>query len=193
MKKSYLFSLIILLTSLSSLSARSGEGDALPSVQVTTIENQPIDLKEAVGDTPTVLIFYRGGWCPYCTKHLADLNSVKDSLKDLGFQIIAVSTDQSSELAKTPNITELDYTLLSDAKMHASDALGISYAMSDKMVKKYIAYGINLEKASGETHHKLPHPAAYLIKDGTIRYAYINEDYQVRLSGEEILAKAKEL
>src|SRR5271155_3893693 len=34
---------------------------------------------------PQVLIFYRGGWCPYCNTQLADLHEVEPKLRKSGF------------------------------------------------------------------------------------------------------------
>ena len=37
-------------------------GSEVPSVEVLTLDGAAVDLKAAVGDTRTVVIFYRGGW-----------------------------------------------------------------------------------------------------------------------------------
>ena len=37
-------------------------GAELPSAQVRALDGEAIDLRDAVGDRPALLIFYRGGW-----------------------------------------------------------------------------------------------------------------------------------
>ena len=40
------------------------------SVMVRRTDGTAITLAAATGGAPTVLVFYRGGWCPFCTRHL---------------------------------------------------------------------------------------------------------------------------
>ncbi len=45
----------------------------------------------------------------------------------------------------------------------------------------YAKKGIDLEAASGQTHHQLPVPSVFLVeRGGTIRWVYSNPDYRVR-------------
>ena len=37
-------------------------GTEVPSVEVRSVDGDPLDLKVAVQERPTILIFYRGGW-----------------------------------------------------------------------------------------------------------------------------------
>ena len=41
-------------------------GDRIPDVTVRNEDNQELKLTRLVSRKPTVLVFYRGGWCPYC-------------------------------------------------------------------------------------------------------------------------------
>lgn len=43
---------------------------------------------------PTVVLFYRGGWCPYCNAQLSDLHIVEPKLPASGFEIVFLSTDR---------------------------------------------------------------------------------------------------
>lgn len=191
---------LILLTSLAvafTLGTAAAEplkqGDTIPDVTVQTVDDKPLRLKELVAEAPTVLIFYRGGWCPFCTRHLSALVDIQDDLKAVGVQMLAISIDQPSKLKETPQYDEFSYTLLSDADAEAAEAFGLVFTVPDELVAKYKSeYGIDLEAASGATHHKLPHPAVYVVsEDGTIQFDYVNEDYKVRLEPQKVLAAAK--
>jgi peroxiredoxin len=164
-------------------------GAPIPEVTLRDAEDQPVKLRETIAAKPAVLIFYRGGWCPFCTKHLMALVEIKDELLQSGYQILAISTDQPAKIKKTPNREKLDYTLLSDSKMTAAKAFGISFQVPDDLVSKYKnEYQIDFEAASGETHHLLPHPAVFIVsKDGVIRFAHVNPDYKTRLDPQAIL------
>lgn len=142
-------------------------------------------------DRPAMLIFYRGGWCPYCNRHLAELRHVVPELEERGMDVYFLSADSPDNLASAlhGDVEGLDYTLLSDAKLGAAEAFGLAFRVSDDYYQQAKEYGLDLEEASGETHHALPIPAAYLIDAaGMIRFAHTNPDYTVRLSAEELRA-----
>jgi peroxiredoxin len=168
-------------------------GDPLPEAVVRTEAGEPLTLRAAGAGKPTVLIFYRGGWCPYCTKHLAALVEIEGELRAAGFQIVALSMDRPDKLRARATHEKLPYTLLSDSRAEAAQACGIAFRVEDALVATYRdKYGIDLEADSGETHHLLPHPAVFIADAaGVVRFAHVNPDYRVRLGGGEILAAAR--
>jgi peroxiredoxin len=184
-----------LLAATQSNSAPLQEGDSIPDVKLRTETNQEVSLRKLVAEKPTVLIFYRGGWCPFCTRHLSDLAGIEEDLKKAGAQLLAISMDQPSKLRETPNRDKLDYRLLSDSEAVAAKAFGIAFQVEDDLVKKYKeSYQIDLEAASGQSHHLLPHPAVFVADTkGTIRFAYVNSDYKVRLEPAKILEQVRKL
>jgi len=168
-------------------------GDSVPDTQVHDAEGKSLTLHEALGSKPAVVVFYRGAWCPYCVKHLDALSGAEQEIKDLGYQLIAISVDQPSKLREMPAVAALDYTLLSDSSTDAAEAFGIAFKVDDATVKKYKEkFKIDLEAASGQTHHRLPHPAVYVIDaKGLIQFAHVNENYRERLAPEKVLEAAK--
>ena len=40
-------------------------GETLPNVTLKNVNGEAVDLNNLVSQKPTVLIFYRGGWCPF--------------------------------------------------------------------------------------------------------------------------------
>jgi peroxiredoxin len=174
-------------------SASLKEGDSIPDVRLRTDDNREVSLRKLAGEKPTVLIFYRGGWCPFCTRHLSDLAGIEKDLEKAGAQLLAISMDQPSTLRETPNRDKLGYRLLSDSEAVAAKAFGIAFQVEDDLVRKYKdSYKIDLEAASGQTHHILPHPAVYVVDTaGKIRFAYVNPDYKVRLEPAKILEQVR--
>ncbi len=47
-----------------------GEGDKAPNATLRHLDGQEVNVGDLCAVKPTVLIFYRGGWCPYCNTHL---------------------------------------------------------------------------------------------------------------------------
>ncbi len=167
-------------------------GLKLPEITLADSTGATYELTKSLSNGPAILVFYRGGWCPFCNAQLSELGKIEPDLLKLGYRIFAISPDSPTELAKTSAKHKLNYKLLSDSKMKASSALGLSFKLDDETVQKYKGYGIDLEKNSGETHHLLPVPAVYIVgTDGVVDFSYVNPDYKTRVPGDLLLAAAK--
>ena len=168
-------------------------GGIIPQVNLQDAAGKKNNLSEQIKQKPAVIIFYRGGWCPYCNQHLRQLKTIEPKLRKLGFQILAVSPDRPSELSKSIEKQQMTYKLLSDNKMKAARAFGIAFRVADKTLKKYEQYGIDLQSASGQNHHLLPVPSVFIVgTDGVIDFAYSNPDYKIRMTAEEVLQAAED-
>lgn len=170
-------------------------GVKVPNVTVRTLENKEAKLADTLKGKRTVLIFYRGGWCPFCNKHLSELGAAKEQFTKMGFQVVAISPDTPSELTKTLDKSHLDYTLVSDSKADAMKAFGVAYRMPDETFSTYKNnYNIDVEAASGQNHHILPVPALFLIDEkGMVRFTHSNPDIRVRMSAQEVIDAASKL
>ena len=113
----------------------------------------------------------------------------------MGFQIIAASADRPQKLAQTSEKVNMTYQLVSDASQEGAKAFGLAYKVDDQTHQRYKkGLGLDLEEASGYSHHILPVPAVYIIgTDGVIRFQYVNPDYRVRLDPDILLAAAQAL
>ena len=168
-------------------------GDQLPPhLFPLTINNRPFDLSKSVHQKPTVLIFYRGGWCPFCNLQMGQLQAIQGKLKSMGYQMLAISADNPAHIRQSIKKHHLSYTLLSDHKMAASIAFGLAFKVSDVILQQYKTYHINLDQASGDKSHILPVPAAYVFdRQGKIVFAYSNPNYKVRVNPNLLLRAAK--
>lgn len=167
-------------------------GQKVPKLTLKNPAGENVKLHKLFKDKPALLVFYRGGWCPYCNLHLSELRKIEQPLKDLGFQIIAVSPDKPSELQKTGEKNELGYTLLSDSDAAAIKALGLAFKVGTTMSVAMKTFGVNLEESSGEDHHLLPVPAALLVNSkGLVTFSFVAPNYKVRVDNDVIMAAAK--
>jgi peroxiredoxin len=167
-------------------------GQPIPDVSLRTADGQVLALQAAAKEQPLVVIFYRGGWCPFCNRHLGQLQEAQPQLKELGYRILAISPDRPEKLAESTTKGGLSYTLLSDSSMAAAQAFGLAFEVDAPMLKKLDSYNIDIEGASGETHHLLPIPAVFIVgQDGVIDFSYANPDYKTRLAPEVLLSAAK--
>lgn len=167
-------------------------GMAAPGFVVRDVEDSPFDFDPAAMEKPVVLTFFRGGWCPYCNLHLSEMRLAEQQLKDRGFDIWFISIDSPEYLLESLDDPNIGYTIYSDSSLDATRSFGLAFRVDDDTNERYLEWNIDLEKASGESHHVLPAPATYIIgDDGVINFAYINPLYTARLHPDVLLAAAK--
>lgn len=167
-------------------------GMRVPDVALTTVASASPSLAAALDGKPTVVVFYRGGWCPFCNVQLGALQTVLPDLEKLGLRVVAMSPDRPEKLAPLIAKHHLGYTLLSDSSMCAAQAFGVSFRVEDGIVERYRSMQMDLEGDSGERHHLLPVPSVFIVDaDGTVRFSYANPDYKVRLDPQVLLAAAR--
>ena len=168
-------------------------GTAAPDAGLRDLDGNDVTLHAIVAGKPTVLIFYRGSWCPYCNLHLSDLVTVEEELRSLGYQIIAISPDRPEELNKMTAADRLNYRLFSDPQAEAMKKFGVAYQVDDTTLMNYRQkFNVDLERSSGQTHHILPVPAVFILdRRGKIVFVHADPDYKVRMKGAEVLAAAK--
>lgn len=188
---------LTLLLSLQTIFAQNGMHDVcplkvgaeVPELSVTNEDGQNVELNSILAEKPTVLVFYRGAWCGYCTKHLAELNNAQTDIAAAGYQIIGISPDQAEKLAESNKRAESEINVYSDSDLKAIQAFGLDWKVGDELFTKYKnEYQLDLEEWSGQEHHALPVPAIFIVRDNTIVFQYVNPNYKMRLSAETLLA-----
>ena len=173
-------------------------GDRAPRFTVRTIDDKPYVFDPDNLENPTVLISFRGGWCPYCNMHLSELRTVIPEIRESGFDVLFLSNDRpellyfSLQRETQEDIDGLGYVILSDAEIHAAMALGTAYR-TDKGLTDYLEEkGRDYAGSSIGKHNALAVPAVYVInKAGDIVYDFVNADYKVRLPADKLLIAAK--
>ena len=66
-------------------------GEKTPDLSVQNTNNEEVRIQALFASKPTVLIFYRGGWCPYCNLHLVELQGIEKEILKAGYQIVAIN------------------------------------------------------------------------------------------------------
>ena len=161
-------------------------GEKIPETQVLTIEGKSVSTSDLFKAGITIVIFYRGGWCPYCNTHLSEVGQIESELRALGYTIIAISPDAPENLKKSVDKNKLTYTLVSDKTGALARAMGIAFKAPQPYEKLLVP------NQGEETELHLPVPAVFLVnEEGGILFEYINPNYKNRISGELLLSTAK--
>jgi peroxiredoxin len=112
-------------------------GMQAPSFEVFSVEGQPVRFDPENMHKPLVLTFFRGGWCPYCNLHLAELRKAESELKEMGFDIWFISIDRPEMLYDSLEQPDIGYTILSDSKLEATRAFGLAFRVTDETVERF--------------------------------------------------------
>lgn len=163
-------------------------GEKAPKVILTHLNGKTDSLTTILSKQETVLIFYRGGWCPFCNVQLTELQAIESDILKLGYQIVAISPDSPENLKSSIEKNKLNYQLLSDANMNVAQQFGIAFNVPESSKER-------LAKSSGgQNPGQLPVPSVFVFnRQGEILFEYINPDYKKRISGSLLLAVLKEL
>ena len=161
-------------------------GTALPDATLANSDGA-LQLKSLTKDQATIIAVFRGGWCPYCTKHLQELESMQAELNSQGYNIIAIAPDTAENLAQAAKKFNVTFPVLADTDFAFSNATGLTFALDAKTLKKYHGYGIPLQNDPTTSAPSLPEPALIITAaDGTIRYFHRNENFKQRMAPEDI-------
>ncbi|MFO8235031.1 MAG: peroxiredoxin-like family protein [Bacteroidales bacterium] len=163
-------------------------GEKIPSGVLKTPDGEEHNVSTILQEKPTILLIYRGGWCPYCNTHLAEIQQAESQILELGYQLVAISPDSPKNLKSTDEEHQLNYSLYSDTDGNFLKDLGIIFNAPGK-------YSDMLSKRSNEKNQGfLPVPSVFVVDtSGTILFEYINPDYKTRISAGLLLAVLKEL
>lgn len=163
-------------------------GETFPGIEVTGTDGQPIGFLDVLQEKPSVLIFYRGGWCPYCSAHLMEMGEIEKQILDLGYQVIAISPDKVEKLKDIEMMDDINYHLYSDASGALMKATGIAFKAPERYGERL------LDWSGGENNGLLPVPSVFIVnQSGEIEFEYINPNYKKRMSGDLLLAVLKVL
>ena len=164
-------------------------GETLPNANFQNVEGETVQLKAILEEKPTILVFYRGGWCPYCNVQLSGLVEIEEDILELGYQIVAISPDDYKNLQSTIENNSTKYKLLSDPNGEFIQEIGIAFKTSSSLKEYIIGKG-----QKGKTSSVMPAPTVMIVdKKGVIKFEYINPNYKERIGGDMLLSVLKTL
>jgi peroxiredoxin len=168
-------------------------GEEAGSFSLQDSDDVSIVLEELLEDSAVMLVFYRGGWCPFCNFQIRELTESYGEFERRGVLPVAISVDRTEESARTNAAYEIPFPVLSDPDLVAHEAFNVTYQVPAEEVERLRNMGMDLEEHSGRTHHSVAIPAVFLIgADGVVRWAHANEEYRVRPTLEQLVSAIDE-
>jgi peroxiredoxin len=137
-------------------------GSSAPDFKLQSLDGGWVQLSELLGKK-VLMIFYRGHWCPFCVGHLQDIQSLLPELEKRGYQVLAISPEDATDMQKIADRMDRPYRFLSDINLKVTDL-----------------YGIRRDE-------ELPHPAMIVLDDlGIVKWFYVGENYKQRPSAQQL-------
>lgn len=156
-------------------------GEKIPDIDVISTEGKKVSIKKIVAKKKTLLIFYRGGWCPFCNLHLGEINSVQKKIVEMGYQIVAISPDSFGYTKKSEK--SINYEIYSDASGKLMSAMGIAFQASSYKKK------LNERSNNLNNNSLLPVPSIFVLSpSGKILFEYISPNYTHRIKRQLLLS-----
>jgi peroxiredoxin len=186
----YPFFLFLLLAFISKSDDPKGlsVGAIAPKFDATDQFGKQYDLEEQLKNGPVVLMFYRGHWCKYCNRQLEQLSDSLEFIFEKGASVVTVTPEVMEFVDETSRKFNRSFRIISDTDMKIMNAYKVTFKVNNGTNTKYKISGIKLDEFNGDNGANLPVPATYIInQDGTIKYAFFNENYKKRVSVETIL------
>lgn len=111
---------------------------------------------------PVVLVFYRGQWCQFCRRQLAQLAASYEAIRSLDAGLIAISTESPDDTPDPAATRACPFPLVSDPSMSIIDRYGVRD---------------DTDPAGRQTAR----PATFILDaTGTVRFCHVGADYQDR-------------
>ncbi len=164
-------------------------GSKAPQVAFLRTNGESVSLEQLQKQQTAVLMFYRGGWCPFCDLTLRAFEAYYEKFLAAGAHLYAVSPQLENYTEQTASSRNLSFELLSDPGNKAASAFHLDWTLKEPEQNLYKAFESDLEKYNGDAEWKLPAPAVFVLdRNGIVRWQQVNADYTKRAEPEEVLA-----
>ncbi len=168
-------------------------GDQAPNFTLTNQSGQEVSLSGLLEQGPVVLMWYRGGWCPYCNITLAAYQERLSDITAQGATLVALTPELPDKSMSTAEKNALEFQVLSDVGNEVAREYGVVFKLTDGVHESY-EKGFGLSQFNGDESGELPLAATYVIdRDGTIRWAFLDADYRNRAEPADVIAALEKL
>ena len=170
------------------------QGDKAPDFALPDVNGETVQLSQLLTKGPVVLIFYRGGWCPYCNLALRSYQGILPEMQQAGATLVAVSPQTPDNSLSAREKMDLSFPVLSDRGNIVARSYGLVFTVAPGVQAVQRGMGLDLARVNGSETWELPIPGSYVIaQNGTITLAFVDPDYTHRLEPAAILTALEQL
>ena len=190
----------MVLSAADELRARAEErksprvGDIAPAFALPDEHGRIVHLAERLANGPVVLLFVRGGWCPFCTLTLRAYQAVLPEIHAAGADLLAISPQPAGSCSAMAERDLLAFSTLSDQGMSVARRYGLDYEMAPFLRALYTRLGHDLPRIYQTGTWVVPFSASFIIgQDGRVVRAHIDTAPHHRLEPADALKTLRTL
>jgi peroxiredoxin len=164
-------------------------GSTAPDFELPDSQGRPVKLSQLATDHNVLLVFYRGGWWPYCNFQVRKFSTRFDELDKRRIRPVFVSVDEVDGALVTEQAYHVPFPLLSDPDLKAHHAFRVAEEVSPEGVKQLAKVGISLERWSQRKHRQIAIPSIFLLdSQRKVVWAHADRNHRRRPKLNQILA-----
>ena len=170
------------------------KGEQLLPFTLPNHQGNEVALAGLLEKGPAVVVFYRGGWCPYCNLELAAFQKSLSEITSLNASLIAITPELPDASLSTKEKNTLAFDVLTDKNSTYAKELGLVFTLPEELRPVYLSFGIDVEAHNGTGQFDLPLAATFVIaQDGSIASAFVDTDYTLRQDPSDVIDVLKSL
>jgi peroxiredoxin len=125
------------------------QGDSAPDVTLLDNLGAPVRLRDQWTVRPLIVVFFKGGWCNYCSLQLHEWQTRSADLRRRGAKLLAVSPRTPDLATETTERNKLAFPVLSDSNLLAANAFGIAFTLPPELVEYFSELGTDIPVLNG--------------------------------------------
>ncbi|MDC7227021.1 MAG: peroxiredoxin-like family protein [Spirochaetales bacterium] len=162
-------------------------GDTAINFTLKNAVGDSVTLYEKLAEGPVILMWYRGGWCPYCNFTLHHMQEYLSEFSKYNAALIALTPEVPDKSMSSIEKHDLKFEVLSDLDNNIASEYKVVFKLTDDVAGVY-EDKFGLSAYNGNNKAELPLAATYVIDtDKIIKYAFLDADYRKRAEPSDIV------
>ncbi|UOB16892.1 peroxiredoxin [Abyssalbus ytuae] len=100
-------------------------GNTIPFFRLKDQNGKEFDISSLIGKQPFVIYFYPKDFTPGCVKEACSFRDNYETFKEMGAEVIGISSDSENKHQKFSTTYNLPFTLLSDPRNKVRELFGV--------------------------------------------------------------------
>ena len=151
-------------------------GAKLPEFRLRDAEGNEIGSEYFAG-SPTVLLFYRGNWCPVCMAQIREIVGRYREMNDMGIKVALISPQSDEHTRHLAAMHEVPFEFLVDTENRLAESWGIA-----------IRHGVPIGVGGDYSPDTVMPTVVVTNRNGTIVFSDQTDNYRVRPEPDVFLA-----
>ncbi|HKI87674.1 MAG TPA: peroxiredoxin family protein [Draconibacterium sp.] len=166
-------------------------GDEAIDFALPNEDGSRVCLSELLKTGPVILNFFRGNFCEFCQLEMKAMHRSNNEFKRYNATLVGIAPAfVSIDSLGAKDSADYTYSILSDVGNKVAASYGLRYKVSEELENMFIAMGLELNNAFGESdENTLSIPATFVINtDRKIIFKFADTDYTKRAEPADIIA-----